>query len=72
MFTIIIKELLETEIAECNETYSQTLIDDEYERSNIASQKESRSILVKSILITLHNYSHLSATKYTVDLIVMH
>ena len=44
MFTSIIKELLGTKIAECNEIISQTLIDDEYESSNIASQKELRSI----------------------------
>ena len=37
MITSIIKELLVTKIAECNEIYSQTLIDDEYESSNIAS-----------------------------------
>ena len=38
MFTNIIKELLGTKVVECN---SQTLIiDDEYESSNIASQKE--------------------------------
>ena len=45
MFTSIIKELLGTKIAECNE-YSQTLIiiDDEYKSSNVASQKELRSI----------------------------
>ena len=46
MFTSIIKELLGSKIAECNEIYSQTLIiiDNEYESSNIASQKELRSI----------------------------
>ena len=40
--------------------YSQALIDGEYESSYIASQKELRSI---SVLITLHGYTHLSATK---------
>ena len=46
MFTSIIKELLGTKMAECNYImkYSQTLIDDEYESSNIASQRELRSI----------------------------
>ena len=46
MFTSIIKELLGSKIAKCNEIYSQALIiiDDEYESSNIASQKELRSI----------------------------
>ena len=40
MLTSIIKELLKTKIAEYNVMkYSQTLIDDEYESSNIAFQK---------------------------------
>ena len=34
--------------------YSQTLIDDEYESSNIASQKELKAFVVISILITLY------------------
>ena len=43
-------------IAECNEIYSQILIDDEYDSSNIAFQKELGSIsgiIIVSILITL-------------------
>ena len=36
--------------------YSQTLIDDEYESSNIASQKELKVFVVISILITLRSY----------------
>ena len=42
--------------------YSQTLIDDEYESSNIASQEP---FLVVSILYTINHsrYVHLSATK---------
>ena len=63
MFTSIIKELLGTKIAE----YSQTLIDDEYESSNVASQKELGNI---SGNIDHTRYAHLSPTKYTVDLIV--
>ena len=43
--------------------YSQTLIDDYYESSNIASQKELKVSVVISILITLHSYTHLSATQ---------
>ena len=40
--------------------YSQTLIDDKYESSNIASQKEFKVFVVISILITLRSYTHLS------------
>ena len=47
--------------------YSQTLINDEYKSSNLASQKV---FLVISILITLRSYTHLSAIKYTMELIV--
>ena len=47
--------------------YSQTLVDDEYESSNIASQKELGSI---SEIITLGIHMHLSATNQNVDLIV--
>ena len=47
--------------------YSQTLINDEYKSSNLASQKV---FLVISILIMLRSYTHLSAIKYTVELIV--
>ena len=43
--------------------YRQTLIDDEYERSNIASQKELKAFVVISILITLRSYTHLSITQ---------
>ena len=43
--------------------YSQTLIDDEYESSNIASQKELKVLVVISILITLRSYTHLSFTQ---------
>ena len=51
--------------------YSQTLIDDEYESSNVASQIELRSISGNINLDhTIHSYIHLSATKYTVNLIV--
>ena len=39
MFTSLIKELLGTKIVECNEI-CQTLIDDEYKSSDIASQEE--------------------------------
>ena len=39
--------------------YSQTLIDDEYERSNKASPKELKTFVAISILITLHSYTHL-------------
>ena len=42
--------------------YSQTLIDDEYENSNIASQKELKAFVI-SILITLRSYTHLSTTQ---------
>ena len=49
--------------------YSQTLIDDEYESSNIASQKELGSIS-GNINLKHIRYTHLSATKLTVDLIV--
>ena len=41
MFTSIIKELLGTEIAEIYIEIPPTLIDDEYENSNIASQELS-------------------------------
>ena len=40
--------------------YSQTLIDDKYESSNIVSQKEFKVFVVISILITLRSYTHLS------------
>ena len=40
--------------------YSQTLIDDEYESSNIASQKELKPFVVISIL---HSYTHFSTTQ---------
>ena len=50
--------------------YSQTLNDNEYESSNIASQKGLKQFVMISILITLRSYTHLSATQYTVDLIV--
>ena len=43
--------------------YSQTLIDDEYESSNIASPKELKIFVVISILITPHSYTHLSTTQ---------
>ena len=40
--------------------YSQTLIDDEYESSNIASQKELKVfVVILLILITLRSYTHL-------------
>ena len=59
MFTSIIKELLGTKIAECNEIrkYSQTLIiiDDEYESSNIYSERISGNIHL--------NHIYLAATK---------
>ena len=42
--------------------YSQTLIDDEYESSNIASQKEIVSISGNTNL-NHTRYTHLSATK---------
>ena len=44
--------------------YSQTLIDDEYESSNIASQKEVRSISGNINLnqTTYGNYTHLSVS----------
>ena len=43
--------------------YSQTLIDDEYKSSNVASQKELKAFLIISILITLRSYTHLSTTQ---------
>ena len=43
--------------------YSQTLIDDEYESSNIASQKELKVFVVMLILIILHSHTHLSTTQ---------
>ena len=43
--------------------YSQTLIDDEYESSNIDSQKDLKALVVISILITLRSYTHLSTTQ---------
>ena len=43
--------------------YSQTLIDDDYESSNIASQNELKVFVVISILITLRSYTHLSTTQ---------
>ena len=45
--------------------YNQTLTDDEYESSNIASQKNLKSFMVISILImcTLRSYTHLSTTQ---------
>ena len=45
--------------------YNQTLTDDEYESSNIASQKDLKSFMVISILITctLCSYTHLSTTQ---------
>ena len=43
--------------------YSQTLIDDEYESNNTATQKESKVFVVISILITLRSYTHLSITQ---------
>ena len=42
--------------------YSQTLIDDEYKSSNIASQKELGSIF-GNINLNHTRYTHLSATK---------
>ena len=61
MFTSIIKESLGTKVAECNEIiYNQTLIHDEYESRNIASQKEIGNV---SILNTLGSHTHLSAAK---------
>ena len=52
----LLKELLGTKIGEYNEIEPKILIDDEYESSNIAYQKELIStFLVISILITLHN-----------------
>ena len=71
MFTSIIKELLGTKIAEYIK-YSQTLIDDKYESSNIASQKELRTIsginLNHTMYIAILIYQLLN--NYTVDLIV--
>ena len=61
MFTSIIKELLGTKIAECI-IICQALIDDEYESSNIASQKELRSIS-GNINVNHTRYTYLSATK---------
>ena len=62
MFTGTIKELLGTKIANVMK-YSQTLIDDEYESSNIASQKELKAFVVISLLITLRSYNHLLTTQ---------
>ena len=56
MFTSIIKELLKIKIANVMK-YSQTLIDDEYENSNIASHKEISSI---SGMIKLDIYPFIS------------
>ena len=50
--------------------YSQTLIDDEYESSNIASQKELGRISGNINLNYVGIATHSSATKQTVDLIV--
>ena len=62
MFTSIIKELLGTKIAECNEI-KLNIVDDKYKSSNIASQKELRSISGNiNLNITLCSYNHLSAT----------
>ena len=41
--------------------YSQTLIDDEYESSNIASQKNYEAFLVISILNTLDTVNNRSS-----------
>ena len=65
MFTNIIEELLGTKIAECNERYQ---INDEYESSSITSQEELESFLVISLNHT--RYTHLSATKWTVYIII--
>ena len=62
MFTGTIKELLEAKIANVMK-YSQILIDDEYESSNIASQKELKAFVVISLLITLRSYNHLLTTQ---------
>ena len=43
--------------------YSQPLIDDEYESSKIASQKELKVLVIISIVITLRSYTHLSTTQ---------
>ena len=73
--TSIIKELLGTKIAECNEIIYQTLtIDDEYESSNInvviASQGALRSFS-NNINFNYTGCTHdpLSATKLLVDII---
>ena len=49
--------------------YSQTLIDDAYESSNIASQKELGSITGNINLIHTR-YTHLLAMKQTANLVV--
>ena len=54
--------------------YNQTLIDDEYESSNIDSQEELRSISGSINLnhtMYVFSYTHLSVTKYTVDFIAI-
>ena len=61
MFTSLIKELLGTKIAECNEI-CQTLMDDEYKSSDIASQEELKVLLVANVNLNYSRYIHLSAS----------
>ena len=60
MITSIIKELLVTKIAECNEIYSQTLIDGEYESSNIASFSEKLGSISGNTNLNHTRYTHLN------------
>ena len=68
------KELSGTKMAECNEI-CQTLIDDEYESGNIATQLASQKALGSfpgNIILNHIRYiygTHLSATKLIVDII---
>ena len=66
MFISIIKELLGTKITECNEvywsSYCQTLIDDEYESSNIILYL-LRCISDSNLNHTIGILMHLSASK---------
>ena len=68
MFTSIIKELSGTKMAECNEICTN-IIDVERESSNMASQEELRSFS-GDINLNYSRYTHLSATKETVDIII--
>ena len=61
MFTSITKELLETEMAECNEI-CQTLIID-IKAALYLLRKDYEVFLVISVLITLDIATHLSAFK---------